>query len=375
MVPPPPELIQKAIQGIMQSLMEMGNNDDGSGPLPPHLAKAFSQIVSNENLRRGIAENLSRAAPALIDPRCQGVMLSVYVPPGPAHPNRGLMPGQYRSKDARGSSGKQTKRQGGQNGSSRSTPPGMGGWLNKILSSSTSSNTKPDIDEEVSGEISDNEDDNDQEDQIDEVTQNAEANSDSESSSASKLDLSEEISKIADKKLKKRDRQARMAAVAAATAMINEHNKSKSPSKTSSSKSNSMTPEQKVQKHLTRLQALCRSIPLKAPSDPVRSRSWTAWTGREKGAIIFRKNRRALNEELFHRRLRINTEIGSKGMGSMLRQMMSVKDVSHEIDEVIKCAVETEAARSQRLQVTLHTDLFYMFNLKYIVLTSLSSYL
>jgi hypothetical protein len=45
------------------------------------MQKAFSQLLKNDNLRRGIAENLSRAAPALTDPKCQGVMLSVYVPP------------------------------------------------------------------------------------------------------------------------------------------------------------------------------------------------------------------------------------------------------------------------------------------------------
>eukprot|EP01083_Nonionella_stella_P111178 325997_1 len=103
MAPPPPEMIQMAIEGavndVMQRLSQMGNNnddDESDGPLPSHLAKAFAQILSNDNLRRGIAENLARAAPALVDPRCQGVMLSVYVPPPPSHPNHGLMPGQSR---------------------------------------------------------------------------------------------------------------------------------------------------------------------------------------------------------------------------------------------------------------------------------------
>ena len=42
-----------------------------------NIARAFSQVLSNENLRRGIAENLARAAPALVDPRCQGVIKSL----------------------------------------------------------------------------------------------------------------------------------------------------------------------------------------------------------------------------------------------------------------------------------------------------------
>merc|ERR1719162_891623 len=142
MVPPQPEVIQTAIEhavnDVMQSLARMGtdatsnsdsNDNNPNGTLPPHLAQAFSQILSNDNLRRGIAENLARAAPALVDPRCQGVMLSVYVPPPPNHPNHGLMPGQSRPQPR-----KQSKKQGTQNKSSLSSP-GVGGWLNKILTS------------------------------------------------------------------------------------------------------------------------------------------------------------------------------------------------------------------------------------------------
>ena len=122
MVAPPPELIQQAIEqavtDVMQQLTEMSNNSgkngngDDSNTLPPHLAKAFAQILSNDNLRRGIAENLARAAPALVDPRCQGVMLSVYVPPPPDHPNRGLMPGQQRPPSQQQNQGKRHSKKG-----------------------------------------------------------------------------------------------------------------------------------------------------------------------------------------------------------------------------------------------------------------------
>jgi hypothetical protein len=89
---PPPEFVRRAIQdamtGVIDRLAQMSSSTNNGSGIPMNVARAFSQVLSNENLRRGIAENLSRAAPALIDPRCQGVMLSVYVPPAVAmHPN------------------------------------------------------------------------------------------------------------------------------------------------------------------------------------------------------------------------------------------------------------------------------------------------
>jgi SpoVK/Ycf46/Vps4 family AAA+-type ATPase len=151
--------------------------------------------------------------------------------------------------------------------------------------------------------------------------------------------------------MRKRDKSARVAAVAVATAMINDHEKKskKKPddNKNTSSKTNSLTSEQKIQKHLTRLQALCKNVPLKSPTDPVRSRAWNAWANREKGAVVFRKNRRALNKELLDRNLEIDDRAGTYGMGSTLRQMLSAKDVSYEMDAVVTFAIETEAAKSQ----------------------------
>ena len=75
---PPPEVIRRAIQdamtGVIDRLAQMSTSSNSGSGIPMNIARAFSQVLSNENLRRGIAENLSRAAPALIDPRCQGGM-------------------------------------------------------------------------------------------------------------------------------------------------------------------------------------------------------------------------------------------------------------------------------------------------------------
>ena len=111
---PPPEVVQQALQQAMTEMLnrlaEINTDDDDAESnegLSPELHKAFAQVLQNENLRRGIAENLARAAPALSDPKCQGVMLSVYVPPPPTHQNRGKLPSQPQK------------------------PPG--GWFHKIL--------------------------------------------------------------------------------------------------------------------------------------------------------------------------------------------------------------------------------------------------
>jgi hypothetical protein len=358
---PPPELIQQAIEhavtDVMQHMTEMSNKsgeqdgDSDDNEIPPHLAKAFAQILSNDNLRRGIAENLARAAPALVDPRCQGVMLSVYVPPPPDHPNRGLMPGQQRMER----SSQQSKKISPKRGKSSSLgAPGMGGWLNKILS--TSSSTSADVDDEDEEEtesdtitVVDGDASNNEGEKADEVT---------DAKDGMEAFVKNTMSKAAERKLKKRDRNARAAAVAAATAMINQHQhengngKKKRKSSSTSNGSQPLSPQQKIEKHLTRLQALCTPVSLKTPSDPVRSRSWNAWAIREHGAIIFRKNRRTLNSILSQRKLKIDMSAGTKGMGSILRQMLSIKDLGCEIDDVITCAVELEASRSQRLHVS-----------------------
>jgi ATPase family AAA domain-containing protein 1 len=339
MVAPPPEIIQRAIENavtdVMQRLNDIGNGDadDKDGIMSPKMAKIYATILSNDSLRRGIAENLARAAPALVDPRCQGVMLSVYVPPPPDHPNRGLMPGQRPKQQ---SSKRTSKKQIGQ---AKNNNSGVSGWLNKILSSSTSNDSKPQG-ETVIENLSDNEDEESTIDLDDDDGDNDRVEDDSLNP-----EIADALNKAASVQLRTRDKQARIAAVAAATAMIKEHEAKK---KTPDSKTGEHSTAERIQKHLSRLQALCKPVPLGSPSDPVRSRAWDGWALREKGAIIFRKNRRALNSELDDRNLTIDMNVGTSGLGSSLRQMLSVKDISEDIDDVITCAIETEAARTQK---------------------------
>jgi hypothetical protein len=248
--PPPLEAVQQALQQAMTELLDRVAQSVGDES--PELHQTFAQVLQNENLRRGIAENLARAAPALSDPKCQGVMLSVYVPP-PV----GRLPGSSSTK-----------------------PPG--GWFQKILNH--------------------NEDDDDN---------------------------SEE-----DEPRSRKDRVRTMAATVASMAG-DKNNKSNA----------------KAERNLAKLESLCRHITIKTPSDPVRQKSWEAWIARERGAVTFAHNRRALNEELVHRNLSLEKHTGTRGAGSALRQMLSFRDISGETEDVVKCAVELEAAKSRRQEV------------------------
>lgn len=245
---------------LLDRLAQM--NDDGEGSdLSPDLHKAFAQVLRNENLRRGIAENLARAAPALSDPKCQGVMLSVYVPPPPQQMNRGrLPPGRNQSN---------------------SNSNNMGGWFQKILNS--------------------------QEPQDDE-----------------------------DEETQSRSKQKRVRTMAAAAAVMAAKNAQEGESG-----------ESKADRNLNRLESVCRPIVVNTPSDPVRAKSWNTWIDRERGAVVFRHNRRALNEQLDTHGLSLQDHVGTTGAGSALRQMLSVRSISDEMEDVIQCAIELEAAKSQ----------------------------
>lgn len=344
---PPPEFVKRAIQdamtGVIDRLAQMSasNNNGGSG-IPMNIARAFSQVLSNENLRRGIAENLSRAAPALIDPRCQGVMLSVYVPPGPDHPNKGMMPGdQFKGqKQPRPSSQGPTDKH-------NTSPHGVGGWLNKILSSSTDKGKEEETDQSSSTS----------QEQKDGTATGTTASSaeeavEDESSTPETIDLDKQSaarqSKQKGSKRKRSMDRARTLAVAAA-ALAGSKKEQKQKGKQTPTK---LTPQQRGHRNLVRLQALCRNVPLPNPSDPVRARSWEAWADREEGSVVFRKNRSALIAHLTQRKLSIEVH-GSRGAGTVLRQMLSVRDVTSDMDSIIKCAVELEAAKSQRHDVSI----------------------
>jgi ATPase family AAA domain-containing protein 1 len=271
---PPPEVIQQTLQLAMTELLDRlaqvnDSDEDDQNGLSPDLHKAFAQILRNENLRRGIAENLARAAPALSDPKCQGVMLSVYVPPPHFHMNRGKMPNDL---------------------SSRTNSP-MSGWFQKMLN---------------------NQDDEDSEDEPPETRQQA--------------------------------KQKRVRTMAAAAAMLAAKNAQES------NKSERLV--SKVERNLARLESLCRPIIVRTPADPVRAKSWEAWVARERGAVIFRQNRKELNRQLEAHDLSLQKHTGTHGAGSLLRQMLCVRDLEGEMERVIKCAVELEAAKAQRQRET-----------------------
>ena len=235
----PPEVVQQALQHAMSELLDRLAQVEGEGD---DMQRAFSQLLKNDNLRRGIAENLSRAAPALTDPKCQGVMLSVYVPP-----------------------------------MNKPKP----GWFQKILNSDET------------------------------------------------------------------DKKKRIRAQAAAAAMVAA---GKGPESTDVNSSGPTS--DKADRNLAKLENICRPIPVGTPADPVRAKAWNSWIARERGAVLFRQNRESLQEELAARSLTLLRNTGTHGAGSSLRQMLSVRDISDDMEEVIKCAVELEAAKCQRKGVS-----------------------
>lgn len=278
---PPPEVIEQVLRQAMFELLDrmahMSDQDDVPTPqsdLSPELHKAFAEVLRSDNLRRGITENLARAAPALSDPKCQGVMLSVYVPPPPHHMNRGKLPGTD------GANGRQQNN--------------MGGWFQKILNNQ----------DEAAAE-SGNPDDGTQQQQ----------------------------------------RQRRVRTMAAAAAVMAANNAKKGQGGRPST-------ENKAGRNLAKLESICRPVTLSSPQDPVRGKSWESWINRECGAVIFRQNRKSLNDELENRNLALELQTGTRGAGTGLRQMLSVRDISENMENVIKCAVELEASKSLRQHET-----------------------
>ena len=81
------------------------------------MAGYVKDVLSNQVLRKGMADNLSRAAPAFLDPRCSGVMLSVFIPPN----------GQVKQMSP--------TMQQVSSSSETSEADNKKNWLNKILSS------------------------------------------------------------------------------------------------------------------------------------------------------------------------------------------------------------------------------------------------
>jgi len=408
--PPPPEVVQRAIQdamyGVVERLAQMNSDDSQSNPpelggnsLPPHLAKAFSQILKNDSLRSSIAANLSKAAPALANPNCQGIMLSVYVPPGPDSEFRGMLPApqfnKHNKQQGKPHGGNKMQARPQEQESEASQQTSQRGWLNKILSNAKSpSGEIADEEEDLSDlevdtvDLESVDDDGISGDEDEAATAEIAGSDDSlvdldadvdvvdaedqaleDAAIVTDIDGDEETTAEEGKsgKRKKRSRRSkkqrmkkklsstkdRIRNLAAAAAVLRAQQKeAKEKEAELASNKKSLTAEQKssakAQRNLQRLQALSRPMPISSPMDPVRSRSWKSWIEREVGAVVFRSNRRALNAELKHRRLKILAETGSKGAGSILRQMLSVRDLRDHMESIVRSAVEIEAARSQK---------------------------
>lgn len=259
---PSSQVLTEALQQAMTELLDRLAQSSTSAENSSDMNQLFAQILQNEHLRRGIAENLARAAPALTDPKCQGVMLSVYVPPSP--PSLGKLFGTTTPANNNKPSG----------------------WFQKMLHSQ---------------ETTTNDDASEEEDQ---------------------------------------QQQSRSSAA-----------KSRKQGRSSSSSEDTKGLSNKAEGNLAKLSSYCKPIStLSTPSDPVRQKSWEAWLNRERGAVTFLHNRQALQDELRLHQLSIEQHTGTRGAGSALRQMLSFRDVTEDMENVIKCAVELEAAKSRRQQ-------------------------
>jgi len=308
------ETLQRALSDMLTKLAQMNEaaaDEEEGDESSPDLHRALAQVLRNESLRRGIMENLSRAAPALSDPKCQGVMLSVYVPP---HPTSGMPP---FSPD--GSNSAPPQHQPSQEQFENRNPNtldhgglnNMNGWFQGILNRQESSM-------EQGGE-------------------------DGDKAESASLDGDDDDAE------KSRTRRVRTLAAAAAV---------QAAKSAESSREKDRQRESRAAKNLKRLESACRSVSVPTPSDPVRARSWESWIDRELGAAIFRWNRIALNDKLSRHGLSLKQDIGSSArVGSALRSMLSVRDISKEIDAVLKLAIELEAEHAQRrsLQKTNET--------------------
>jgi hypothetical protein len=403
---PPPEVLQKAMEMAMTQVVERladannngntitppsastGGNDPSlppspqiqnvQGNLPPPLAKAFSTILANEQLRRGIAENLARAAPALLDPRCQGVMLSVYVPPGPEHPNRGKMPGGVGGMSSGTITTAASVNNG--NGSSPQSPSSgttdannKGSWFQKILSSPT---TTPEVvtasgeDSEVSTPTAEKSDSGDEDNRAklerkaakrllfksrSKNPEKGSAGSNDKNSNGGEEDEGED--------------EASSAAASASNTKL--------PTTISSAKSRqarAQTAMLKRSRNILNIEALCHtSIPLPVPQDPVKKKAWHGWLTRQCNARFFRRNKAKLEETLLSSELYVVSPLQNNGnddngndnddgtagdeggplrqISPTLRAMLSVKDCTADMTEVVRVAVEIEAERTLRNMV------------------------
>ncbi|MAD26123.1 MAG: hypothetical protein CMO44_18355 [Verrucomicrobiales bacterium] len=298
--------LQNSMKSWVQSLFEeaMDDGDDDEEDLdkmdtstPQNIAKIFANLMKDEKMRMGVAQTLAKAAPALLDARCMGVQLSVYVPPPFGHKNAGQMPsvnsnnGPHQFTSILNSNAQKSEGDGQQ-----------GGWLNKLLQPNQQPNTTK-------------------------TNDNDEGEDEGQSKQSSK-------------------RRKAMREFAAAAAILQRHKRNPKGSSVSS------TPRE--QRGLNKLRSLCAEVPLATPADPSRARSWNGWRRRELSVLTFKKNRKALNACLKLCKLRLGS-VNAAHTG-VIKQLLCVKDISNEIGEVVKAAVEIEAGRTRMRELEPDAD-------------------
>ena len=97
------------------------------------------------------------------------------------------------------------------------------------------------------------------------------------------------------------------------------------------------------QRGLAKLRSLCTPVSLSHPSDPKKSRSWESFIKHECKLLCRKKNRKALSAYMDAYKL----TIVNYDSEPILSQLLSVKDVSHEMSDIVQTAIEIEASRSR----------------------------
>lgn len=269
-------------------------------------------MLQNDHLKRSVTDNLIRAAPALLDPRCQGIMLSVYIPPGNNHPNRGMMP----MPSSNSNNNNMPLLPNSKDTSSTSGSSGGGGWWNKILQPGATTTTNTNSSQQTITE------------ETSSTTSSSEETTTTGSPSTS----------------------------------------SKTKTKKDPSTKTTLTPEAKQRRGLLRLSSHTQTISLSKPIDQVRTRSWDSWIQRQIHCIYFTQNIYKLQCELQLSNLKVmlnndndddafNNNVNYDDFYRNVRQLLSMRDISKkEMKDAVKSIIEVEAAKSQRSDDYNHND-------------------
>ena len=302
---PPPSVIQETLQRALSEMLdrlsemanEEGEESDGedgnqSGQVPSELRRALAHVLQNEGMRRGIVENLARAAPALSDPKCQGVMLSVYVPP-----IANFAPSNQKQQEQ-----KQTQSNEGLNQQ-------MNGWFQRVL------NQQSKTEQQSSGG--------------------------NDKSASSNQDVE-----------KARQRRVRTMAAAAAVAAANSAAEARSKEKEKRGEGRAAKHLQKLEAMCRPIVLSTPSDPVRARSWDawVEREMGSALFRWNRKALNQELEKRSLALQTKHISVAMDGRSSAR-MGSALRGMLSVRDIASEMEAVVRLAVELEAENSQRMSL------------------------